>query len=677
MVRKLFCKTQLRVAISCIALAGLILAWPARHATARDSAPQWLHDAAQASLPAHDDDAVAVILLDDTEVTARDNGEIQTLHRRAFKILRPQARDEFGGLGVNFDADTKIAYMKAWTITPDGHDLAVTDKDAVEHGYLADIEYTDTKVKALKFPEADPGSVIGYEYVQQDRPYVFEDIWPFQHTIPVKQARFDLRLPPGWEYSAQWFNHADQAPQTVGANEYVWQVGEQSGVREEDDMPPWRTVAGWVGIKYFPRDPALRAKSAGTWHDIGLWYNGLTESRRDSNPAIHQKVLELTNGISEPLAQMQALTAYMQRNIRYFAVEIGIGGFQPHPASEVFAHQFGDCKDKATLLSTMLKEIGIDSYYVLVDDFREGVHPEYPSTHFNHVILAIRVPGTVNNASLYSTVQDAKLGKLLVFDPTNEYVPLGNIPSYLQNTYGLLMAPDGGTLIQLPLSAPATNRLLRSAKLSLTASGSLSGEVKEVRWGGPAYQGREQYLRVQPSKRQEVIEHFLQEFLPNFALQGASLGNLEQYNEVLTVDYAFASQGYARMVGDEMLVRPRVFGDKYAHLLELFAQKKPRKYPIEFDEATRQDDIFDITLPVGYVPDGELPATDASCDFGTYKSKVEVKDGVLHYTRTLEIQKVHVPAEKLADVKDFLQKIAVDQQMYVALKSGGTQAAVQ
>jgi hypothetical protein len=358
----------------------------------------------------------------------------------------------------------------------------------------------------------------------------------------------------------------------------------------------------------------------------------------------------------------------MQRKVRYFAVEVGIGGFQPHTAAEVFAKQVGDCKDKATLLSTMLKEIGIDSYYVAVDDFREGVQPDYPSMHFNHVILAIKLPPSVAVAGLNALVQDPKLGKLLIFDPTNEYVPLGYIPSYLQDTYGLLMAPDGGTLVSLPLSPPLTNRLLRQGHLSLTPSGALSGEVEEVSWGAPAHESRQRYLEAQPVKRPEILEKFLQEFLPNFVLNGATLGNLDKYNESLVLDYKFVSEGYARMAGNEMLLRPRVLGDKYTHLLDLFAQKKPRKYAIEFDDSTRQDDIFDISLPAGYEMDGDVPPVNVSCDFATYTSKVEVKSGVLHYARTLEIKKVHVPEDKLADVRDFLQKVAADQQMYVALR---------
>ena len=430
-----------------------------------------------------------------------------------------------------------------------------------------------------------------------------------------------------------------------------------------------------MGIKYFPVDPIMRSKSVGSWNDIGVWYNGLTQTSRISTPAIHQKVADLTAGISDPLAQIRTLTEYMQRNIRYFAVEIGIGGFQPHTAAEVFQRQWGDCKDKATLLSTMLKEVGIDSYYVIVNAYREGVHPEYASMHFNHMILAIRLPSGVSDAGLYSVVNDPKLGKLLIFDPTNPYVPLGYIPYYEQNTYGLAVGPDGGQLISLPVAPAPSNRLLRTAQLSLSGTGTLSGEVKELSWGSPASQSRGEYIETQPAKRPEILENFLQNFLPNFTVTSASVGNWDQYNTNLLIDYKFASQGYARMAGNELVLRPRVLGDEYTDLLDLFAQDKPRQYGIEFESAARQDDVFDISLPAGYVLDGEVPAAGFSCDFATYTSKTELKGNVLHYVRTLQIQKVHVPKENLADLKDFLQKVASEQAMYVALRPAGSDAA--
>jgi len=637
-------------------------------AAAKDTAPAWLHELAQGPIPSHDDDAVAVVLLDDTETTVRDNGDIQTLHRVAFKILRPEARQRFGRVAVDFDKDTKVAYVRAWTITSGGRDLAVSEKDAVEHGFLDDIEYTDTKVKVLSFPEVSPGNVIGYEYLRQERPYVFEDAWDFQRTVPVKTARFDLHIPPGWEFTAQWFNHADQNPQVNGANEYVWQMNDLPAVRTEPQMPPFQAVAGWMGIKFFPRDPNLRSKSAGSWSDIGLWFNGLTTSSRQSNPAIHQKVMELTAGASDPLAKMRALTEYMQRQIRYFAVEIGIGGYQPHTAADVFQRQWGDCKDKATLLSTMLSEIGVESYYVAVDDFRDGVRPDYPSIRFNHMILAIRLPADVDDKSLSSVLNDPKLGKLIIFDPTNTYVPLGYLPSYEQNTYGLVMGVDGGTLVRLPLASPASNRLSRTAQLSLSNSGVLSGQVEEVRWGDPASGGRREYGGIQPAKRPEILENFLQRSLPNFVLSEANIGDLEQLNSSLKLDYKFVSQGYARMAGNELLLRPQVIEDTYADTRNLFSQEKPRQYGIEFESTAQQDDVFDISLPAGYALEERPFETNISCDFATYSSKMEVKGNVLHYVRSLQIKDVHVPKENLADLKDFLQKVAASQAMFVALR---------
>jgi hypothetical protein len=646
--------------------AGACIVPPAR--AAADVAPDWLRAAAQEKLPAYDKETVAVILLDETQTTVHDNGEIDTLHRGAIRLLRPEARREYGGIAVDFDKDTKIAYLKAWTIESTGHEIAVGEKDAIEHGFLADIEYTDVRVKALQFPEADPGNVVGYEYVQKGRPYVFEDNWWFQDPAPVVTARFELQLPTGWEFTANWFNYPEQKPQSSAPNQYIWEVKNLPGVEIEPEMPPWRAVAGWVGVKYFPRDPAMRSKSSGSWQDIGLWFNGLSQSSRTPSPAIQQKVVELTSGISDPLEKIRILTTYMQQNIRYYAVEIGIGGWQPHPAAEVFAHQYGDCKDKATLLSAMLHEIGVESYYLAVNDRRGFIHANYPSISMDHMILAIRVPDSVPGKELYALVDDPKLGRLLIFDPTNERVPLGYLPWYLQDSYGLLMTPGGGELIPLPLLPPSTNRLLRTAKFNLTPAGDLSGEVQEVEWGGPAAQERAEFLEAQPSKRVEIFDHFLANFLNDFTLTAASLGNLDKYDQTFSLDYKFSAPGYANSTGDMLVVRPRVVGDKSAGMLHLFTEQKPRKYPVEFTEATRQDDMFDIALPAGYVVDGLPQPVQADCPYASYHSEVKVSDGVLHYKRTFEIKDVMVPTEKLPEIRSFLQQVAADQQSAAVLR---------
>jgi transglutaminase-like putative cysteine protease len=661
---KSFCKMPRTLKINLATAAAALALLCSAPCVRADNAPDWLRTAAQEKLPDYPKDAVAVVLLDDQITTVKDNGLIETRHRYACKLLRPEAIRTYGYATVEFDGETKVSFFRAWTITAEGAQLEVKDKDAVEQGLTSFEVFSDVRRKYLKFLEARPGSVVGYEVVQNQRPQVFDDVWGFQDTIPVHRSRYTLQLPLGWEFSTLWSNHPDQAPQSVGANQYVWEVVDVPAIEIEPEMPAWTTIAGHMILKFFPRDPAMRAKTTGSWNDIGLWYYGLIAPRRQLTPEIQQKVAELTAGIADPLEKIRALTTFTQRQIRYAAIEIGIGGHQPHAAGDILAHRYGDCKDKATLLNTMLQQIGVESYNVMISPRRGLVRPGFPMLLFGHSIVAIRLPDTIKAQSLYAVVNDPKLGRLLFFDPTSEYTPLGYLPPSEQANLALVVTPQGGELIEVPLLAAATNRLFRTGTLSLSSGGDLVGEVNEVRWGGPAVTSREQYLTASPADRQKVLEGFLGTSLTNFSLTSASLGNLEKYDENLMVHYKFAVDAYAKTAGNLLIIRPRVIGEKGSSILS----GKARKYPIEFSEATLQSDMFDITLPAGYVVD-ELPEpVDAKCDYATYKSNVEVKDNVLHYKRVYEVKGVVVPTEKLPEVRDFFHQVAAAEKSSAVLR---------
>ncbi|HKN61517.1 MAG TPA: hypothetical protein VJW93_10085, partial [Candidatus Acidoferrales bacterium] len=81
-----------------------------------------------------------------------------------------------------------------------------------------------------------------------------------------------------------------------------------------------------------------------------------------------------------------------------------------------------------------------------------------------------------------------------------------------------------------------------------------------------------------------------------------------------------------------------------------------------------QDDVFDITLPAGYVVDELPPPVQAQCDYATYKSEVQVADGTLHYKRTYEINSVHVPTQKLEEVRTFFRQVAADERSSAVLR---------
>src|SRR5258708_20389174 len=138
---------------------------------------------------------------------------------------------------------------------------------------------------------------------------------------------------------------------------------------------------------------------------MGIWYQGLTSGRRDASPELKQKVASLTSSTSTPLARMKTLGDFAQRDIRYVAIELGIGGWQPHAAAEVFNHHYGDCKDKATLMGPMLHEIAIDSSYVVVNSERGSVTPDTPAHMggFDHAIIAIKLPEGVTDRDRKST----------------------------------------------------------------------------------------------------------------------------------------------------------------------------------------------------------------------------------------------------------------------------------
>ena len=149
---------------------------------------------------------------------------------------------------------------------------------------------------------------------------------------------------------------------------------------------------------FFPAGGPSVSNGFSNWREMGTWYWNLERGRSDASPEIKQEVAALTAGKTTSLQKMQALAQFVQRDIRYVAIELGIGGWQPHPATEVFSHRYGDCKDKATLMRSMLQEIGVDSYQVAINTARGSITPGTPAYRgFDHQIIGIRLPDEVKD----------------------------------------------------------------------------------------------------------------------------------------------------------------------------------------------------------------------------------------------------------------------------------------
>jgi transglutaminase-like putative cysteine protease len=639
-------------------------------AASANDAPAWMHALVNAPLPKHDEKTDAVLLYSEEILNVQPNGKIKETNRRAYKILRPDGR-HFGTIHFGYDAETRITSLHGWCIPAQGKDYEVKEKDTTERGYI-DVEggelFTDLHIKVMEIPASEPGNIIGYEAEHEDRPFIFQDEWVFQNRVPVREARYTLQLPPSWEYKAVWLNHAEVEPQPLGSNQWQWVVNDVAAIEPEREMPPYLGVAGQLLVRIFAPGSVSSGKSFSNWSDMGRWYADLWRNRQEASPDIKQRVADLTKNSTSKLEQMRALARFTQNDVRYVAIELGIGGWQPHPAPDVYVHRYGDCKDKSALLSSMLHEIGIDSYHVAIHTTRGVVGPGVPPRlgMFNHAILAIRLPDNLEDASLSATFTHPKLGKLLFFDPTDDMTPFGRLRGELQANYALLVTPDGGDLLRLPELPATMSGIHRNAKLSLTANGTVSGDLQEVRMGDRASSQRWALRAVQKdADRIKPVETLLSRSLGTFQITKASVGNLQLTDLPFLYNYSVVVPNYAKTAGNLLLVRPRFVGNKSSDILET---KDPRKYPVEFEGPSRDTDTFEIAIPPGYEVDDLPPPVNADYSFASYSSKTEVSGNTLKYTRTFEVKELSVPLSKVEDLKKLYRIIAGDERNNAVLK---------
>lgn len=512
------------------------------------------------------------------------------------------------------------------------------------------------------------GSIIEYYYtLDLAENFVFDSHWILSNEWFTKSAKFSLK-PYRSEYSTMSVRWSWQGlpPGTVAPKEGPDRIVrlETSNIpafQTEDFMPPENEMKARVDFIYSEDLP--ESDAAGFWKKTGKKLNGQLEDFVGKRKAMEQIVAQMVSPNDPPEVKARKIYARVQQvrntsyeaskteqeqkrdkekapgNVEdvwkrgygdgvqltwlYLALVAGGGNrsLRGMPANDVFIHRYGDCKDKATLMASMLHEIGMDSYYVVINSQRGSVTPDMPAHlgGFNHMILAIKLPDGLTNPLLVATLQHPRLGKLLFFDPTNELTPFGQIGGYLQGNYGLLVTPDGGELVEVPRQPLAMNGIERTAKLVLDATGTLKGEVNEVRTGDRASSQR-WALRTTTKDidRIKPIEELLAGSVSTFEITHASIVNLTQTDLPFGFNYSFEAMNYAKSAGNLLLVRPRVIGSKSSGLLET---REPRNFSIEFEGPAQDTDTFEIALPPGYEVDDLPPPVDVDYSFASYHSE--------------------------------------------------------
>ncbi|HEY2361540.1 MAG TPA: DUF3857 domain-containing protein [Candidatus Angelobacter sp.] len=629
---------------------------------AQAEVPDWLRSLSKQPVKTYADDVNAVVLLDDNVTTVKENGDIVHHNRRALRILRPEARIRASIMEVGYNSYTKVNYLHGWSITSKGQEYETKSSDIMERNVTTYEVYSDLKEKAVKLAGAEVGTVVGFEYETLEHPYKFQDFWNFQEFDPVERSHYELHLASGWRVKTDWQNHKEEKATEENGGLH-WQVIDVPRIENEPRRPPAEALAGLVVFTFLSdKDPG---KSYRDWAEFGSWYTQLATGVRDVNPGLQQKVQELAPANLPLLDRIKSLAQFAQHDVRYVEISIGKGGWRPHNATDIFTHRYGDCKDKATVLSSMLAQIGVKSYYVLVNTERGIVNEKSPPmAYFDHMIIAISLPEASYSKSMPGLYQHPKLGRLLIFDPTNEFVPFGQIPPYEQANYGLLVGDQGGELIPLPLSPPEANGVTRNAKMKLLPDGTLQGEIEERYTGFNAYLGRSFLQHESENDRKKIIERLVANSLGNFQLDKYELVNANDIDQDLIIKFNFSAAHYAKSAGSMLLVRPRVLGE----LAGPWDANKPRHYAYEFRGPFLDRDTVEITLPDGFKVD-ELPdPAKATFPFAEYVSKTESLGGTLKYTREYKQLTTQVPMEHIDELKKFFSQINLDEKNMAVLK---------
>lgn len=647
--------------LALVVLAGTASAFAANWFNKGQPVPQWGLDAAKTPTPAYVKDSSSVVLYDEYVETIDAQGRAVEREREVIRILKPQGRDE--GCVVSYSEDQKINYFRAWTIAPDEKTYQAQPTDFVDVGDTSvPVMLSTDKARVARPPAIDVGATLVCESEELMAPYAQEKMWMIQNTNPVVFQALEIDLPEGRPYAVSWRNHAVVPPVQVAPNHWRWEVKDEEPLilRDIPSRPEWSALSARMNVQW---GEAAVAGIDNQWKALGAWYTRLEADRPAPSPEITAQTQQLIAGAPDFYTKLSRITDYIQKNVRYFIVMRGIGGWQANHAPDIFRNRYGDCKDKSTLLISMLQVAGIRAYYVSVDSRRGVVDPQQPSMYGNHMITAIEIPENVTDKRLQAVVKGKDGKSYLIFDPTDERTPVGNLRPDLQNSYGVLSAGPDSQLLALPTLSPDANGNTTSGNFTLAADGSLTGSVETAHFGPEGAEMRSFLKDSDEKERHDGFEKMIARDLPGVVLQSFQITQPPDLDKPIEFRYKLAASNYSHPAGNMVLVRPRVLG---THSLAF--DSKPRTVPIDLDATGHWHDSFDIALPQGFMVDETPDPVNLDLDFASYHSRFTTQGGTLHYEREYTVRQVQIPADRAADFRKLQNTILMDERGTAVLK---------
>jgi len=596
--------------------------------------------------------AGALILLCDEKVEVTEqNTQVSTLHYLV-KILNARGKEDFSEMEIEYDSTyEKVELEYARTIRPDKAVVNVGSRHIRDVSkYMNFPLYSNARVCIISFPEVAEGSVIEYRLkIYRSQLINKKDTviaYPVQSSEPIASASFQMILPLTRQLHLETVNASyngfgatlePAVEEKDGKRIYGWRFKNIPQIIPEFDMPPHVYI-----------NPSILMSTFGNWQEIYDWWWPLAKDKISADSGIKEKVAQLIKDKISDEDKARSIYNFCAREIRYVAVEYGQAGYEPHQASMIFKNKYGDCKDQAVLLVTMLKEAGLNAWPVLIPTKEVyNLNRDFPMMMFNHAIACVSIGG-----------------KIIYLDPTAETCPFGDLPSDDQARRVIIIKESDFQIADTPLYPAAHNLMRQEVKLKVNRDESIS--VQKTLSALGVYEQAQRYwlLYTQPDLIRETLQQRAQEVSIGARLTGYKIDNLEEMDKPVALSYGFQGPEYFTIAG-HLRIMPQL-----ANVDTSVAAKEKRSYPLDFGIPDVKETAFEIDLPDGYRVKYLPQDVILDSPWMRFSAEYNHSVGKIFFRQKTELKKNTVTQKEYADFKRFIEGLAKKIKERVVLEKG-------
>jgi tetratricopeptide (TPR) repeat protein len=399
-----------------------------------------------------------------------------------------------------------------------------------------------------------------------------------------------------------------------------------------------------------PKSPHIQLTTFQSWDQVGQWYAGLERDRIVPNEQIRAKVEELVRGRSSDKDKIEALYQYVAKNFRYVSLSLGQGRYQPHAAADVYANQYGDCKDKHTLLSSMLIAAGLRASPALMNSSRK-IDADVPSPgQFDHVITAIPLAG-----------------EMLWMDTTSEVAPFLLISPQLRDKKALLVPATGPARLEI---TPAEPPFLSTESLEMEGRvnelGKLSGHTHLAMRGDSEMLFRLAFRRT-PKSDWKNLSYYLSlvSGMRDQEVTEIRPSEPSAVEKPFEVDYDFTNDDFLDWSSTKLKIPVPL---PSLHLAQVDADKQESSKPFQLGPPIDLAYRLRLSLPTQYQTRLPLPLT-VKRDYAEYSSTYKLEGNTLVAERKFRLRQHELPAARVQDYRAFVAAARADEAQTISMET--------